>query len=86
MARVYADVNDNMPRSYWDYDGVNISTFSGLTGPARQQRRDRATPTQYFSSMLMAENRLGSLGELRGCSQDRSEPNASIDTHPTHRS
>ena len=27
MARVYADVNQNMPRSYWDYDSVNISTF-----------------------------------------------------------
>lgn len=26
MARVYADVNQNMPRSYWDYDSVNIST------------------------------------------------------------
>ena len=25
MARVYADVNQQMPRSYWDYDGVNIS-------------------------------------------------------------
>jgi casein kinase II subunit alpha len=25
MARVYADVNKHMPRSYWDYDGVNIS-------------------------------------------------------------
>jgi casein kinase II subunit alpha len=25
MARVYADVNTTMPRSYWDYDGVNIS-------------------------------------------------------------
>jgi hypothetical protein len=25
MARVYADVNANMPRSYWDYDSVNIS-------------------------------------------------------------
>lgn len=25
MARVYADVNQNMPRSYWDYDSVNIS-------------------------------------------------------------
>lgn len=24
MARVYADVNENMPRSYWDYDSVNI--------------------------------------------------------------
>lgn len=25
MARVYADVNTQMPRSYWDYDSVNIS-------------------------------------------------------------
>lgn len=30
MARVYADVNQNMPRSYWDYDSVNISEFSPL--------------------------------------------------------
>lgn len=28
MARVYADVNQNMPRAYWDYDSVNISTSS----------------------------------------------------------
>lgn len=28
MARVYADVNQNMPRSYWDYDSVNISETS----------------------------------------------------------
>lgn len=27
MARVYADVNQNMPRSYWDYDSVNIGTL-----------------------------------------------------------
>lgn len=25
MARVYADVNSQMPRAYWDYDSVNIS-------------------------------------------------------------
>lgn len=25
MARVYADVNEHMPRGYWDYDSVNIS-------------------------------------------------------------
>jgi hypothetical protein len=25
MARVYADVNAQMPRAYWDYDSVNIS-------------------------------------------------------------
>jgi hypothetical protein len=27
MARVYADVNQNMPRSYWDYDSVNIGPY-----------------------------------------------------------
>ena len=25
MARVYANVNQEMPRAYWDYDSVNIS-------------------------------------------------------------
>ena len=25
MARVYADVNTQMPRAYWDYDSVNIT-------------------------------------------------------------
>ena len=25
MARVYADINANMPRAYWDYDSVAIS-------------------------------------------------------------
>lgn len=25
MARVYAEVNQQMPRSYWDYDSVNIA-------------------------------------------------------------
>lgn len=33
MARVYADVNQNMPRSYWDYDSVNISELA-LCAPA----------------------------------------------------
>jgi hypothetical protein len=30
MARVYADVNQNMPRAYWDYDSVNISASAHL--------------------------------------------------------
>lgn len=30
MALVYADVNKNMPRSYWDYDSVNISQSEPL--------------------------------------------------------
>lgn len=35
MARVYADVNQNMPRAYWDYDSVNISE---RTGPGPEGR------------------------------------------------
>lgn len=38
MARVYADVNQSMPRSYWDYDSVNIS---GSPQPCRRRRRRR---------------------------------------------
>lgn len=25
MARVYADINQHMPKSYWEYDSVNIT-------------------------------------------------------------
>lgn len=25
MARVYADVNQHMPKAYWEYDSVNIT-------------------------------------------------------------
>jgi casein kinase II subunit alpha len=34
MARVYADVNQNMPRSYWDYDSVNIGQAPPLANCA----------------------------------------------------
>ena len=33
MARVYAEVNENMPRSYWDYDSVNISMYIHCRSP-----------------------------------------------------
>lgn len=43
MARVYADVNQNLPRSYWDYDSVNISklisSLSGLLGASLSSAR-----------------------------------------------
>jgi hypothetical protein len=38
MARVYADVNTTMPRSYWDYDGVNISRWAAA---GRERERER---------------------------------------------
>ena len=40
MARVYADVNQNMPRSYWDYDSVNIGMFIPLPSPVRPSPDD----------------------------------------------
>ena len=57
MARVYAEVNQNMPRSYWDYDSVNISELHlpcNLWG---------TLPTDTMS-------RLGRAGELRGRPKD----------------
>lgn len=62
MARVYADVNQTMPRSYWDYDSVNIST---PTSP-RAASHIRACP--FLLTILVS--RLGSPRELRGCTQD----------------
>jgi hypothetical protein len=38
MARVYAEVNQNMPRSYWDYDSVNIGQSSRQPPLKRVQR------------------------------------------------
>jgi hypothetical protein len=39
MARVYADVNQSMPRSYWDYDSVNISMSSRVLRRLRASAR-----------------------------------------------
>lgn len=57
MARVYADVNQNMPRSYWDYDSVNI----GMRIVAQTIR-----PAQVSNHLLTFGRRLGRPGELRG--------------------
>lgn len=53
MARVYADVNQQMPRAYWDYDSVNISwgvlenyevvRKIGMLDNLTQERRRRST-------------------------------------------
>lgn len=60
MARVYADVNQNMPRSYWDYDSVNISgsTCSSLFY------------TALFQTLTCERYRLGGPRELRGREKD----------------
>lgn len=57
MARVYAEVNQSMPRSYWDYDGVNISA---------------SLPSPGAIALIVADlrRRLGRPGELRGGPQD----------------
>ncbi|RWA10186.1 hypothetical protein EKO27_g4924 [Xylaria grammica] len=56
MARVYADVNQNMPRSYWDYDSVNISECSPSFGESRV-RVARASP-YYQGKKKTASTRL----------------------------
>lgn len=60
MARVYADVNSNMPRSYWDYDSVNISTLHHFPLPRRR----------CSGLVLIRYSRLGCFGELRSRPQD----------------
>ena len=87
MARVYADVNQNMPRSYWDYDSVNISKLIyHETNLGRRVYRQRLLilPGQdsfpralllgrffFLHKHQLTRYRLGSFGELRGRSQDR---------------
>ena len=65
MARVYADVNQNMPRSYWDYDSVNISAEILPLNPIPRPREEG------FGTNHWAFHRLGGSRELRGRSQDR---------------
>jgi hypothetical protein len=48
MARVYAEVNQNMPRSYWDYDSVNIGQSSRQPPP-----RDKRVPAVAVDSPLL---------------------------------
>lgn len=62
MARVYADVNQSMPRSYWDYDSVNISGSTACSSSAA------------FCAMADPESRLGRSRELRGGEEDRYVP------------
>lgn len=44
MARIYADVNQQMPRSYWDYDSVNI-TWGVLENYEVVRKIGRFSPT-----------------------------------------
>ena len=56
MARVYADVNDRMPRAYRDYDSVNISwgvlenyEVVRKIGKGRQHQNNHFHPLFVFS-------------------------------------
>lgn len=64
MARVYADVNQNMPRTYWDYDSVNI----GEPLPARPRlallRRFPRLRNPCVATCADFCRRLGPPGEL----------------------
>lgn len=59
MARVYADVNAQMPRAYWDYDSVNI-TWGVLEnyevvrkiGTYRRRRMGRVSQKQSLTACI----------------------------------
>lgn len=55
IARVYADVNQNMPRSYWDYDSVNISW--GVLENYEVVRKIGAIRSQCFVDVVLTVGR-----------------------------
>ena len=69
MARVYADVNQNMPRSYWDYDSVNIGA-SLLVAPRSLPCPPTIRARYLFPRYMLTCRRLGRSRELRGCKED----------------
>ena len=68
MARVYANVNENMPRSYWDYDSVNISW--GVLENYEVVRKIGPYPTPgksgHFEASLTSARTWKVLGSIRG--------------------
>jgi hypothetical protein len=52
MARVYADVNQQMPRSYWDYDSVNI-TWGVLENYEVVRKIGKLATPLYLHSLLI---------------------------------
>jgi len=62
MARVYADVNANMPRAYWDYDSVNISW--GVLENYEVVRKIGGPPHSSWCCLFLLDS--GSAGDLRG--------------------
>lgn len=58
MARVYADVNQQMPRAYWDYDSVNI-TWGVLDNyeVVRKIGRQPSFPAIHLSILILHAGR-----------------------------
>lgn len=58
MARVYADVNLHMPKSYWEYDSVNI-TWGVLENyeVVRKIGRDTLFVQTRFAQLLTLDDR-----------------------------
>lgn len=76
MARVYADVNQNMPRAYWDYDSVNISRAPLLSHTTECASGWRCLETVLTTqgdriTLTSSLHRLGRSRELRSGAQDR---------------
>lgn len=51
MARVYADVNQHMPKSYWEYDSVNI-TWGALENYEVVRKIGEVTATTTMSEWV----------------------------------
>ena len=71
MARVYADVNQQMPRAYWDYDSVNITwgvleNYEVVRKIGKSQKQCAQGAIKYILLTLTKSSRTGQvLGGLR---------------------
>lgn len=71
MARVYADVNQHMPKAYWEYDSVNI-TWGVLENYEVVRKIGNAVPSFEIAtgrSLMMRRSRqiLGGLRRHQHC-------------------
>lgn len=64
MARVYADVNQHMPKSYWEYDSVNITWGVLENYEVVRKIGWYSMPAKFEASQLAEYRRAGQI--LRG--------------------
>ena len=62
MARVYADINAQMPRAYWDYDSVNISW--GVLENYEVVRKIGTLNREYWETTILTSAGRGKYSEV----------------------